>query len=182
MIWIIFNLKIFKSILNELSLILSDDRMAKEIIDTIYRKLEHQRKAINEILASKSNQQLNWHPQKDRNSIGNLIEHLTGSEGFWIVQGITRTDIGRQRSLEFFVKERNKITLEKEYLQMSATTTDILNNLTDNDLLDKKTINKKIWTVLEILLHVIEHNNYHIGQMWYINGLLKGDEFLAIPK
>jgi len=156
--------------------------MTRTTIETLQQVLNTQRKHIYDILTQITSAQLNWRPQSDRNSIGNLVEHLTGSERFWIQQGIAGIDVQRQRSMEFESAIRNKTDLENAYNTMKNESLTILDDLTDHQLTEDREIHNRVYSILGVLLQVIEHSNYHLGQIRYIQGLLKGKEFNSIPE
>lgn len=156
--------------------------MTRTTIETLQQVLNTQRKHIYDILTQITSAQLNWRPQSDRNSIGNLVEHLTGSERFWIQQGIAGIDVQRQRSMEFEPAIRNKTDLENAYNTMKNESLTILDDLTDHQLTEDREIHNRVYSILGVLQQVIEHSNYHLGQIRYIQGLLKGKEFNSIPE
>ena len=155
--------------------------LPRKVIETLQQGLSSQRKHIYDILTQIPDSQLNWKPQNERNSIGNLIEHLTGSERYWIKQAITGIDVKRQRDLEFEPTIRKALDLEKAYNSMKNETLRILEELDDQQLNEEREVQDRVYTVHGILLHVIEHSYYHLGQIRYIQGLLKGDEFNPVP-
>ncbi|MFW9928845.1 MAG: DinB family protein [Candidatus Thorarchaeota archaeon] len=157
--------------------------MENETVSGIYEVIESQRKHIKDILSTLTNDAVNWNPQAGKNSIANLIEHITGAEAFWIQEVIMGQDINRVRDKEFEYRYRSKKELRTAYEYLVKSTKDILlSKLTDSVLHEKRKARTREITVLQVLLHVVEHNYYHIGQINYIKGLLKGDTFLERPK
>lgn len=157
--------------------------MSSSSISTILSVLENQRAHVKKILDELTNDACNWNPQTDRNSIAVLIEHITGSEAYWIQEVIIGQNVNRIRDKEFEYRYRSKKELRTAYDYMAKSTKDILTNrLTKNNLTEEREVRDGKKTVLWILLHMIEHNYYHIGQMNYLAGLLKGDKFLERPR
>ena len=156
--------------------------MNSNTLSTILEVLDAQRTHVKKILTELTNDACNWNPQADKNSIAVLVEHLTGAEAYWIQEVITGQKINRIRDKEFEYRYRSKKELKTAYEYVSKSTREILKNkLTDTVLMEQRALKKGSKTVLWILLHVVEHNYYHIGQMNYLAGLLKGDKFLERP-
>ena len=148
--------------------------MTLKIVTEILGVLEDQRKAIKGFFDELTNDELNWKPQENRNSIANLIEHITAAEAFWIQQGILGQKVDREREKEFEYRYRSSKELQNAYNYMRKATRHILENkITDNDLFEKRKVRNTEKTVLWILLHMVEHNYYHIGQMMFIRALLR---------
>ncbi|OLS25866.1 MAG: hypothetical protein HeimC3_11400 [Candidatus Heimdallarchaeota archaeon LC_3] len=152
-------------------------------LSTILEILDTQRAHVRKVLNELTNDACNWNPQADKNSVAVLIEHLTGSEAYWIQELILGQKINRVRDKEFEYRYRSKKELKTAYEYLSKSTRDILNNkLNDSNLMEQRPVKNGSKTVLWILLHMVEHNYYHIGQINYLAGLLKGDKFLERPR
>ncbi|MHA1984915.1 MAG: DinB family protein [Candidatus Hodarchaeales archaeon] len=156
--------------------------MSSITLSTILSILEDQRNHIRKILKELTNDAVNWSPQVDRNSIAILIEHLTGAEAFWFQEVIMGQKVNRVRDKEFEYRYRSKKELRTSYEYMVKSTKDILaNKLTEENLKEQRAVRGESKTVLWILLHMIEHNHYHNGQINFLASLLRGDKFLERP-
>lgn len=156
--------------------------MTRSIVEGLLDVLEDQRKEVR-ALFSLTDDQLNWVPQKSRNCIANLIEHITGAEAYWIQEVVMGTPVGRVRDNEFQYRYRSKKELQNAYEYMAKATMNILQNkLTDEMLFDQRKAREQQFSIHWILLHMVEHNYYHIGQMNYIRGLLGTDSFISPPE
>ncbi len=107
-----------------------------------------------------------WRPNEASNSIGNLILHLNGNVGMWILNGIGRLAFERNRQLEF--DERRQVPAAELLAQLSATlqrADEVLRGLDDNELVSRRQIQDYDVTVLEAIYHVVEHFGMHTGQI-----------------
>lgn len=108
-----------------------------------------------------------WHrPNAHVVSVGNLVLHLSGNVGQWINSTLGNRPDHRRRADEFNepgpmgkreLRERLDSTLAYAY--------DVLAGLSEADM-------KRSWNVqgfsesgLAIVLHVVEHFSYHVGQI-----------------
>ena len=107
-----------------------------------------------------------WRPNEASNSIGNLMLHLCGNVTQWIMGGVGRQEITRDRQREFDerdplpaveLKRRMRTVLEEADRVMSA--------LKPEDLLSRRAIQGYDVTSLEAIYHVVEHFGMHTGQI-----------------
>lgn len=118
-----------------------------------------------------------WRPNAQSNSIGNLLLHLSGNIRQWIISGVGQTEDNRQRDLEF--SNRGPVPKE-ELLQRLRTTVEeaveVIAGLDASTLLETRHIQIYDPTVLEAVLHVVEHFSHHTGQILYITKMLRGED------
>lgn len=138
--------------------------MNNKIVSEFINTLESQRKFLAN-LEHLSNEQINWKPFDSKNSIGILLEHLIGSEKFWIQQVISGKNVKRTRKNEFIDRERSLEQILSDYKENIIDTNNVLSNLKDERLLEIVQHPERQVTILWVLIHVIEHNYYHIGQI-----------------
>lgn len=151
--------------------------MSTFTINEILSILETQRSFIDSIKPL-SDEQINWSPSKSevskRNTIGILLEHLTGAEKFLVHQVIFGMNVNRNRDAEFsHDKVRNKTDLVLNYEETAKKTTELLKSINDDTLKEMRSARGNERSVLWALLHVMEHNYYHIGQINYILAVMK---------
>jgi uncharacterized damage-inducible protein DinB len=120
--------------------------------------------------------QIWYRPNEQSNSIGNLVLHLCGNVRQWIVSGLGNAIDTRQRQQEFEEQGplSTQILLERLHQVMNEVEK-VLIELTPNDLLQTKTIQGFQETGLSVLVHVIEHFSYHVGQITYITKWLTNE-------
>jgi uncharacterized damage-inducible protein DinB len=126
---------------------------------------------------SLTEEQLWWRPNQACNSIGNLLLHLNGNVGQWILTSFNRRDDPRNRPAEF--SERSGGPPSAILARLSATMNEVsavLSRLTEEDLLARYEIQGYHVTGLEAVYHVVEHFGMHYGQIIYITKALQGKD------
>jgi uncharacterized damage-inducible protein DinB len=117
-----------------------------------------------------------WRPNDDSNSIGNLVLHLSGNVGQWIVSGIGGEPDKRHRQQEF--DARGEITSAQLLDKLRKTVEEAdaaIAKVKPENLLERRTIQNNDVTVLEAIYHVMEHFAMHCGQIIFIAKSLEGD-------
>lgn len=109
-----------------------------------------------------------FRPNENSNSVGNLVLHLCGNVRQWLISGLGRTPDSRQRDLEF--SERGPLPIQQLQKKLSVLAEEIQNTLaqlTADDLSKTYLIQGFEETGVSILVHVVEHFSYHVGQITY---------------
>ncbi len=114
-----------------------------------------------------------WRPNKDSNTIGNLLLHLSGNVRQWIVSGLGGAEDHRERQSEFdaqsgFSKEELLSGLKRSL----ADVDEVLAGFDPSCLLEAYEIQKYDVTALEAIFHVTEHFSMHTGQIILLTKLL----------
>lgn len=113
-------------------------------------------------------------PNSNSNSVGNLVLHLCGNVRQWIVSGLGGAPDTRQRQLEF--DEKGPIPTETLLHLLDNTLTEaetVLDRLTDDDLIKSYSIQGFEENGISVLVHVVEHFSYHVGQVTYFVKMVK---------
>ena len=116
-----------------------------------------------------TDEQIWWRPNSESNSIGNLLLHLSGNARQWIVCGVGGAADARDRDAEF--ARREMIPREELRLLMKQTLREVdaaLAQFNPDNLTETRTIQGLDVSVLEAILHVVEHFSMHVGQIVYI--------------
>jgi uncharacterized damage-inducible protein DinB len=107
-----------------------------------------------------------WRPNEESNSVGNLLLHLTGNIRQWIVAGVGGASMTRNRAAEFAARDGASATeLLTELESALAEVDQVLAGLTAERLAELCAIQGRDVTVLDAVLHVVEHFSYHLGQI-----------------
>ena len=110
-----------------------------------------------------------WHrPNANSNAIANLILHLEGNVRQYILSGIGNQPDTRKRDHEFDTQER----IPRAELIAALETTlneaaDIVDGLDEEALTRLSSAQGFQMHVLAMVIHVIEHFSYHVGQITY---------------
>ena len=113
-----------------------------------------------------------WRHQETDNSVGNLILHLTGNIGQWILAGLGGESVTRNRPLEF--SERGplpKADLLRRFEGVLTEADRVLAEFDPSKLLEVRHFQKWDVTCLYAISHVVEHVAQHMGQIIYITKL-----------
>lgn len=122
-----------------------------------------------------TDEQIWWRPNPASNSIGNLILHLNGNVGQWLVASFNGFRDERNRPVEF--NERRLISRRELLGRLGATVqeaADVLARLTPDHLTRIYEIQGYTVTGLAAVYQAVEHFGLHYGQIIYIVKTLTG--------
>jgi hypothetical protein len=118
-------------------------------------------------------EQIWWRPNDASNSIGNLMLHLNGNVGQWLVASFNKEEDRRNRPAEFAAQEG---ATAAELLGNLGATLDaasaVLDRLTIEELIAPYEIQGYRVHGLDAVYQVVEHFGLHYGQIVYITKLL----------
>jgi Protein of unknown function (DUF1572) len=122
-------------------------------------------------------QQVWGRPNPASNSIANLILHLNGNVGQWLVASFNHAEDARDRPAEFAATCG---LAPSQLLAILGATMDeaalVLTHLTEADLVAPYEIQGYHVTGLEAVYQVVEHFGLHYGQIAYISKTLTGND------
>jgi uncharacterized damage-inducible protein DinB len=108
-------------------------------------------------------------PNENTPSVGNLVLHLCGNVRQWIGTGIGGAPDVRKRAEEFSEEgPLPKEDLTRRIDEMQADARKALAAADPASLLETHRIQAFEETGLAILVHVVEHFSYHVGQISYV--------------
>jgi len=132
---------------------------------------------LRQCVESLSDEQVWWRPNDASNSIGNLILHLNGNVGQWLISPFSGAHDVRDRPAEF--SERRQLPATA-LLEMLGATMDhasgVLGRLTEADLLATFQIQGYTVSGLGAVYQVVEHFGMHYGQIVLVTKLLRGQD------
>lgn len=159
----------------------------KDYLD-ICRKVFAQYKELGEKAMNQlDEEQLNWAPSAESNSIVLIVKHLYGNMLSRWTNFLTEDGEKdwRDRDAEF-VKDKDLTREEIMWMWEDgwALVFRTLYSLTEEDLGKKITIRAEEFSVMEALQRQTAHYSYHIGQIIYIAKVCKDKDWnsLSIPK
>jgi uncharacterized damage-inducible protein DinB len=120
------------------------------------------RKAVQAIPAS----ELWRRPNDQSNSIGNLLMHLAGNVGQWIVSGVGGLPDTRDRPAEFGT--RGGASADELLARLDAVLEQadhVLAQLTPIDLMERRTIQGRDVSVMAAVYSAVQHFSTHLGQI-----------------
>lgn len=108
-------------------------------------------------------------------SVGNLILHLRGNVTQYILRGLGGSDLARNRELEFTGKPcRSREELLRELSDTITGACGVIERLRDGDLERDYTIQGFTLSGVGVVMHVVEHFSYHVGQITFATKLMSG--------
>jgi uncharacterized damage-inducible protein DinB len=140
------------------------------IKETILEMFERDaRKVIDEVMLYKNEEDLWKVVPGINNSAGNLCLHLTGNLNHFIGAVLGKTGYIRNRDSEFTLKGVSRTEMIAGMESVIKVIHDTFQNMSDDDLSKDFPVDKhgQQVTTAYMLLHLMTHLNYHIGQMNY---------------
>lgn len=160
---------------------------AQIFLDTARRSLvEDHWPKLSECVCSLTEEQVWWRPNEASNCIGNLLLHLNGNVGQWIVSTFNKAEDCRNRPAEF--AERGPVPAGPLLARLGGTVEEagtVLARLTEADLAATYEIQGYTVTGLYAIFHCVEHFALHYGQIAYITKTLQDKDlgfFRALDK
>ena len=156
----------------------NDQQLATLLLEYSRKKLLGQYcPRLKEAVSPLTEEQVWWRPNEASNSIGNLLLHLNGNVGQWLVASFNKQEDKRNRPAEFAAQGGLTAT---ELLERLGSTLDaagkVLERLTDEELLASYVIQGYHVRGLNAVYQVVEHFGIHYGQILYIAKNLTGKD------
>jgi len=133
--------------------------------------------AIERCVAELSDDDVWWRANAASNSIGNLLLHLRGNVGQWIVGGVGERANARQRQTEF--DERSHVPGALLVSNLKATVNEavgVIRAVDHASLRSPRRIQDYDTTVFGAIYHVVEHFSTHTGQIVLLTKLRSGKD------
>jgi uncharacterized damage-inducible protein DinB len=130
---------------------------------------------LRKCLAELSDDEIWFRPNEESNSVGNLVLHLSGNVGQYILSGLGGAPDRRERPREF--SERGPVPREELLGRLERTmeaAARVIDGLDARNLLETRVVQGFDYDGLGILIHVVEHFSYHTGQVAYFVKARKG--------
>ncbi len=154
------------------------NQITEELINEVRRRLiEESMPRIEKCLYLLTDEQIWWRPNKESNSIGNLVLHLSGNVRQWIVSGVGGEPDDRARQEEFDAPDQK--SKEQLWNILATTMADmdvVLEGISAAQLIEERPVQVYNESVLSMLIHVTEHFSYHTGQIAWITKMLTEEQ------
>lgn len=143
------------------------------LAETRRRLIAESQPRIHKCLAQLTEEEI-WHrPNAAVVSVGNLVLHLCGNVRQYILHGLGGAPDRRTRPQEF--DEPGPIPAAELLRQLDELMTEVdaaLDRIDPASLLEIRRVQGFDESGLSILVHVVEHFSYHVGQItWYVKSL-----------
>ena len=129
-------------------------------------RLQENTPRIEKCLAQISEEEVQQKPNSSTNSIANLILHLCGNITQYINSSLANQPDNRHRDLEF--SSSNNLSKKELLTKMEdtvASAISVLENISESELLRKRSVQGFELSGIGIIIHVVEHFSYHTGQI-----------------
>ena len=156
----------------------TNNEFAKAYIEWCrFRLLKQYWPRVERCLAELTDEEIWWRQYETNNSVGNLILHLTGNLGQFILSGVGgRKDI-RDKEREFSERQRiPKADLIHGLKQALFAADETLSTLDADRLLETTNVQDRVRPLFEVIAVVVEHFALHCGQIIYITKLKTGKD------
>jgi uncharacterized damage-inducible protein DinB len=151
--------------------------MHREFLNYSADKLRQQSGRIESCLGTLTEDQVWARGSENENAIGNLVLHLCGNVRQWIVAGVGGVPDIRQRDQEF--SARGAVAIPELVDRLRATVAQavaVLDQVTEERLMDRIVVQKYDESVLEAIYHVVEHFSGHTGQIIFATKMLTASD------
>ena len=127
-----------------------------------------------EICLDQLNDEQVWTRGKENeNAVGNLVLHLCGNVGQWVVSTIGNRPDNRDRDSEFAARGTvTKAELRERLRATMGAALAVIEGLAPAQLAPRHTIQGYDVSVMEAIYHVVEHFSMHTGQIIFATKLL----------
>jgi uncharacterized damage-inducible protein DinB len=140
-------------------------------------KLRQHAGRIEDCLARLPDEQVWARNSGSQNAIGNLVLHLCGNIGQWILSGVGGAPDSRDRDAEFAARDGlTSAELSSRLRDRVEAATRVIESLNPEHLKERVQIQKYDVTVLEAIYHVVVHFAEHTGQIIFATKLFTSDD------
>jgi len=148
---------------------MSDDVARLLIAESKRRLLGESLPRLEKCLALLSEEEIWRRPNHETVSVGNLVLHLCGNLGQWLLSTFGGQPDRRERAAEF--EEKGPIAKAELLARLRDTMrrTELVLDAVDSATLGQlRRVQGFQETGVAILVHVVEHFSYHVGQVSYV--------------
>ena len=134
-----------------------------------HRLLEESIPRLEKCLSKLDEQGIWYRPNDQTVSAGNLVLHLCGNVRQWLISGLGGRPDHRNRDQEFSEEGPLETSVLLDMLKdLSRDIDQVLTELNSVDLSESRTVQGFDVNGVSILVHVVEHFSYHVGQVTYM--------------
>ena len=150
--------------------------LGQTLVDMHYQKVADLQRRASAAIEQLSDDDVNWRPGEESNSIANLVIHMAGNLRQRFVAGIGGATDTRDRDWEFntrehYTKDQILDTLNESFSTAARAVAEVT-----PERLGERFLN---WdeTLLEVIFGVATHLSEHVGQILYIAKLRRGPDY-----
>ncbi len=139
------------------------------LIDEVKRRLLESQERLVRCLHWLDLEQIWYRPNEQTNSVGNLVLHLHGNARQWLFTTFAGQTDRRRRDEEFKTNaHRTKEELNTLLDNLFADIESLMERIDEEALVKHYRVQGFEESGVGILIHVVEHFSYHVGQITYV--------------
>jgi len=151
----------------------------QEFLQETDARFERACNSVAHCLNQLNDEQLWMRPTPHVNSIGIILQHLSGNLRQWIVSGIGGAEDIRRRAQEFEEGEHcSTVEMLEKFKALIIECRAIVQRLTVEELTEHRRIQGFERNVLNAIYGTLTHLNLHVGQILFITHLILGEKYL----
>ena len=140
-------------------------------------KLNQYEARIETCLDKLSDQQIWTRGAERQNAVGNLVLHLCGNLGQWILSGVGGAPDHRDRDAEFAARgDVSAGELKERIRERVKETVAVIAALTAEQLVERTVVQGYDVSKLHAVYHVVSHFSEHAGQIVFATKLFTSDD------
>jgi hypothetical protein len=144
------------------------EKLTAEFREQSVLRIEESLHKIRGCLKVLDDQAFRFRPNEHSNGPEQLLRHLRGNIGQYILSGLGGEPDLRDRNAEFSARPGSRAVVESDFFTVSGAALDIIRTVPDSVLLQRKRVQGFDLSGMGIILHVVEHLSYHTGQLVYL--------------
>ena len=152
-----------------------------EFLRQIQKKFREAFERMVKAIGQLDTHQIWMRPSSESNSVGIIVQHLSGNLNQWICAGLGGSDFKRNRPEEFM--DRQQITRDeilKKVTDLGIAIEGVISRIPPDALHDPRRIQEMDVTVMKALFRALTHLEFHEGQILYIAKLLLNEKYVGI--
>ena len=140
-------------------------------------RLRQQNERIVDCVGKLTEDQVWLRGNENSNSVGNIVLHLVGNLGQWVLHGVGGREDRRDRDAEFAARSgATKAELCARLNERVAEVIEILEEIPSSRLLEMVQPQGYQVPVMEVVTHITEHFYYHGGQVLLLTKLYLNED------
>lgn len=152
-------------------------KIQQEFIDQAIFRFQEKKIHIAKCFQQLTEEDIWYRPNASSNSVGNIILHLCGNIGQYILSSLAQQPDVRERDLEFSTEGGLS---KAELLGKISATIDqacaAVRACPEEELLREREVQGFVFSGVGVILHAVEHLSYHTGQVAYMVKLNKNQQ------
>lgn len=151
--------------------------MKSQFLSNAQLRFDENTERIEKCLQLLGEEELWYSPNQSSNSIANLILHLCGNIGQYVLSGLGGEQDQRNRQEEFTSREtHSRAELYDILLTTVSAAKEIINAMDEEELCMIYRIQGFDLDGISVVIHVVEHYSYHTGQIALLTKLIKNQD------